>query len=90
MRILNVPSDDVKASGINGVRQLPNPAICRAKPAHWPGVVFCLVHAPTDCQHARFFNDVAYCTHPNRDAIIARTITHENAHADESDSFGDH
>jgi hypothetical protein len=76
--------DDAKASGNNSVRQLPNPVICRAKPALLPGVVFCHVHDPIDCQHTRYFNDVAYCTHPNREDIIARTTAHENAHSGDS------
>src|ERR1035441_6652355 len=61
-------------SGVVGVRQLPNPVVCRAKPANWPNVVFCLVHLPADCKAARYFNEVAYCIHPQRDAIIARTF----------------
>jgi len=71
--------------GEDTVRQLPNPAICRAKPARCTGVVFCLVQPPGDCSHTRFFNDVAYCTHPNREAIISRTMAHEKAHSRDSD-----
>jgi hypothetical protein len=76
---------DVSASGNNSVRQLPNPAICRAKAALWPGVVHCLVHAPTDCPHARFFNEAAYCNNPTRTSIIARTTAHEDAHSGDGD-----
>jgi hypothetical protein len=28
---------------------------------------------------------VAYCTHPNREAIISRTMAHEKAHSRDSD-----
>jgi hypothetical protein len=77
-------SDDAKISEQESVRRLPNPAICRAKPARWPGVVYCLVHNPTDCKYARHFNEVAYCTSPDRDSIIARTTAHENAHSGET------
>jgi hypothetical protein len=75
----------VAAPENNSVRQLPNPAVCRAKPALWPGVVHCFVHAPTDCKHARFFNDAAYCNHPDRESIVARTKAHENAHSGDRD-----
>jgi len=68
-------------SETNDVRQLPNPAVCRAKPANWPNVVFCLVPHPGDCRHARYFNEVAYCIHPHREEIIAKTKAHEAAHA---------
>ena len=81
MQISCVSTESDNGSGSVGVRQLPNPAICRAKPANWPNVVFCLVPHPTDCKHARFFNEVAYCIHPQRDAIMARTKAHETAHA---------
>lgn len=73
-----------KMSKTTGVRQLPNPAICRAKPANWPNVVLCLVPHPSDCKLARYFNDVAYCIHPERNAIMARTKAHEAAHAEDT------
>lgn len=86
MRILGVPPESEQLPGVSGVRQLPNPAICRAKPANWPNVVFCLVHDPAECKHARYFNEAAYCTHPQRDAIMARTKAHEAAHAGDANS----
>lgn len=60
-------------SRFNAVRKLPDPAICRARHAAWPGMFFCLVHQPDGCKQVKYFNDVAYCTHPSRKAIIART-----------------
>ena len=68
-----VSSEVQKESGLNRVRKLPDAAICRAKPARWPGVVACLVQSPAECKHAKYFNEVAYGTHPQRKAIIART-----------------
>jgi hypothetical protein len=65
------------ASSLPVGRKLPNPAICRAKPANWPGTAFCLVHEPDECTHARYFNEVAYCTHFKRADIAARTMTFE-------------
>lgn len=66
-------SDGEKTLGNSAVQELPNPAICRARVARWPGAVFCLVHDSANCKYARYFNDVAYCVHPRREAIIART-----------------
>jgi hypothetical protein len=66
-----------KSSSFYAGRKLPNPAICRAKPANWPGTAFCLVHEPEACKHVRYFNEVAYCTHAKRAEIIARTTTSE-------------
>jgi hypothetical protein len=88
MQISCVSTESDKIPGPIGVRQLPNPAICRAKPANWPNVVLCLVPHPSDCKQARYFNEVAYCIHPQRDAIMARTKAHEAAHADDA-KFGD-
>jgi len=62
-----------KASGFQAVRQLPDPAICRARTANWPGTSFCLVHEPAECKHVRYFNETAYCVHAERAAIMART-----------------
>jgi len=53
--------------------KLPDAAICRALRADGPGMVACLADRPRDCKHASFFNDAAYCLHPDREAIIART-----------------
>ena len=66
-----------KASGFHAGRKLPNPAICRARPGNWPSTAFCLVHEPDECKHVRYFNEVAYCTHPKRDEIIAKTTNSE-------------
>jgi hypothetical protein len=71
--------------GDNVAGQLPNPAICRAKPAKWPGVVCCLVHDPANCHDARFFNDVAYCTHPNGEDIITKSTTRQDNPSGHSD-----
>jgi hypothetical protein len=65
------------ASGYGAGRKLPNPAICRAKPANWPGTAFCLLHEPEECSQVRYFNESAYCTHAKRAEIIARTTTSE-------------
>ena len=88
MQISYVSTESDKMSGAIGVRHLPNPAICRAKPANWPNVVLCLVPHPGDCPQARYFNEVAYCIHPQREAIMARTKAHEAAHAGDA-KFGD-
>ena len=47
-------------------------------------MVLCLVPHPSDCKLARYFNDVAYCIHPERNAIMARTKAHEAAHAEDT------
>lgn len=92
MQIDGVSSDDVSTSGNDDVRRLPNPAVCRAKAAHWPGVVYCLVNNPGVCIHVRYFNDVAYCRHPEREHIIARSNAQENTEvvdAGDNRSLGD-
>jgi len=62
-----------RASGAQAGRKLADPVFCRAKPAIWPNTVYCLVHEPDKCKNVRYFNEVPYCTHPKREAIIART-----------------
>jgi hypothetical protein len=59
------------------ILKLPDPVICRARPACWAGTVLCLVHEPGSCKHVRYFHEVAYCTHPKREAIIARTAARD-------------
>jgi hypothetical protein len=49
------------------------PARCRAKWAALPGVAFCLDSKAADCDNRRYFNEVAYCIHPDREEIIGRT-----------------
>jgi len=73
--------DGENPSGRETVRKLPNPAICRARHAKWPGMVYCLVRDPTECRHVRYFNEVAYCTHPKNEAIIAKTEAQAGSHA---------
>jgi hypothetical protein len=59
--------------GSTPIRKLPDPDICRAQHTDGPGLVFCLVTTPYDCKHAGFLDEVAYCLHPKREEIIART-----------------
>jgi hypothetical protein len=81
---LGVTFDGEKTSGLNTIRNLPNPGICSARPAKWPGTFFCLVHDPTQCKHVRYFNEVAYCIHPKREAIIAKTKAGEGRRSGDS------
>ncbi len=81
MQFWGVSSDDGNASGGNSVRPLPKPANCNAKAARWPGVVHCLLDNPTSCTHARYFNEQAYCTHPNRADFAAKARSHKKTHA---------
>jgi hypothetical protein len=37
----------------------------------------CLVTTSTSCPHRMTFNAYLYCVHPQRDAIIARTLANE-------------
>jgi len=67
-----------KASALAVGRKLPNPAICRAKSANWPGTTFCLIQEPDECSHVRYFNEVAYCIHAKRAEIITSTTTSED------------
>ena len=84
MRTYWMARDGEQASGRDTVRKLPHPAICRARHAKWPDMAYCLVRDPAECKHVRYFNEVAYCTHPKREAIIAKTVTHEESHAGDS------
>jgi hypothetical protein len=68
-------TDIIKRNGVSKLpdRQLPDPAICRAK---YNGLDFypdCLVEGPFYCKHALSFGFGHYCTHPDRKEIIART-----------------
>jgi hypothetical protein len=53
---------------------------CRAKPAKWPGMVYCLAPSSAHCKFVRHFSKSAYCVHPDREAIIAQTRAGEVAH----------
>jgi len=92
MRILNVSSNGAKGPGSKSeaVQPMPNPAFCRARRARWPGVVYCLADASAGCKHTRFFNNVAYCIHPERDAIIARMKAQKDACPGGSNSSRQH
>jgi hypothetical protein len=90
MRIFNVPDENAKGFKSTAVRELPKPAGCRAKRARWPGVVHCLADGPTGCQHTRYFNNAAYCTHPEREAIMARTRAENEARPGASKSSRHH
>jgi len=81
MRNYCMASEGEHTSGRDTGGKLPNPAICRARPAKLPDMAYCLVRDPTECEHVRYFNEVAYCTHPQREAIIAKTVTQEERRA---------
>jgi hypothetical protein len=68
-----MPSKCKDDAGSNPTRKLPDAAICQARRADGPGMVFCLVDEPGDCKHAQRFDEAWYCLHPEREDIIART-----------------
>jgi hypothetical protein len=67
------------ATGLPGAapapRNLPDPAICQARPAGFPGYVECLVPPPFQCQHVLRFGYGFFCQHPQRHEIAMRTAT---------------
>ena len=54
---------------------LPDPAICRGKPAGFGEYVDCLVERPYQCPHALSIGFGHLCSHPDRAAIVRRTAT---------------
>jgi len=57
------------------LRKLPDPAICRAKPAGFGDYTDCLVDEPFGCPYALNFAFKYLCRNPERAEIIARTKT---------------
>ena len=60
-------------TGRSTAPSLPPASICRATPSG-RNFAYCKGEAPSDCVHAVQFGLDWYCTHPNQDQIIARTI----------------
>jgi len=46
---------------------------CETQRARWPGMFFCMELCRVECEHRRYFNDVAYCIHPKREAMAVKT-----------------
>jgi hypothetical protein len=73
MSAVNMPDRGGSQAEPKPERQLPDPAICRAKPAGWGDYADCLVDGPYLCRFALPFGFRYLCLHPERAAIIART-----------------
>ena len=69
-----VMNENKKSESVSG-RKLPDPAICRAEPSGFGDSVDCLVKSPHGCPHVARMVFGMVCQHPERDAIIARTLS---------------
>lgn len=54
------------------IPELPDPSVCRGKPAGFGGYVDCLVPTPSRCPHVLRFGEGYFCLHPNREEIAAK------------------
>jgi hypothetical protein len=70
----NMPNQDSRRSARRPERKLPDPAVCRAKPAGFGDYADCLVDAPFECRYVLGFGFHYHCLHPERAEIIARTM----------------
>lgn len=53
-------------------QDLPDPKICKAR--GWiASYALCLVDNPFSCNYVISFNTGCFCTHPDREKIVART-----------------
>ena len=65
-----VPSNN--ETGSTPRRVLPDPKVCKAR--GWIGsYAMCLVEGPFECGYVISFNTGFFCTHPNREQIVAKT-----------------
>ncbi len=68
-------SDSGAAAKVPSERMLPDPTVCRAKPAGFGDYTDCLVAHPIQCPHSLSFGDAFLCRHPERKEIVLRSST---------------
>ena len=75
----NMPNQDSSRSERRPERKLPDPAICRARPAGFGDYADCLVETPFECRYVLGFGFHYHCLHPERAEIIARTMAEQRS-----------